>query len=113
MNNSIHIIITMLMSMTAATYLFCAMVLWLGGWLNNERKYHSTKLQKYLSFSDLVSGILIIVLVLAQVIPEETQLTWLNCADYLCFIPFAMMYPESILLCQQRPSWKSWVHAFG
>jgi len=49
----------MLMSMTAAIYLLCTTVLWLGGWLNIEHQYHSTKIQKFFSVVDLLSGIIV------------------------------------------------------
>jgi len=103
----------MLMSMTAATYFFCAIVLWLGGWLSNERKYHSTKLQKYLSVADMITCIIIIMMVLFDGMRGEVNQHWYTILDWLCYIPYAMFYLESIVLRQQRPDWKSWVHTFG
>jgi len=101
----------MLMSMTAATYLFCAMVLWLGGWLNNERKYHSTKLQKFLSAVDLLSGIIIMLFVLVDGIQGASHY-WYTLLNWASYFPYAMLFPASILLCQQRPGWKIWAHIF-
>lgn len=100
------------MSMTAATYLLCAMVLWLGGWLNSEHNYHSTKQQKYLSVADLISCIIIMLFVLVDGMQGGASHYWYTLLDWACYIPYAMLFPASILLCQQRPDWKIWAHIF-
>jgi len=101
----INHILLLLMTAASTVFLFSAAILWKGGWSRKEDTVPSTRLQKTISITFALSGLNILLYAILGSIPDSSAL-WMDCLDWMSFLPLSLLLLQANLLRQSRNNWK-------